>query len=182
MEGLQQGALTVESLRAISGRIDKRLAVFVEDEFAKHWVLAAARERLGERVDEIGVYAIGGDGAAANIHRGHSLNPSIAFRSLCFVDGDSKQKDDPASKIFRLPGGGPETSIFNGVLTNLEANVAFLTVACQRPVANQQQVLNVVRDISYTNRDPHLLFSQIGARLGFVAEATVRGAFLITWI
>lgn len=32
---LMQGKLSVELLRAISGRVDKRLAVFVEDEFAK---------------------------------------------------------------------------------------------------------------------------------------------------
>lgn len=32
---LKQGKLSVEALRAVSGRVDKKLAIFVEDEFAK---------------------------------------------------------------------------------------------------------------------------------------------------
>ena len=35
---LQQGKLSIEVLRSVSGRIDKRLAIFVEDEFAQNWL------------------------------------------------------------------------------------------------------------------------------------------------
>ena len=32
------------------------------------------------------------------------------------------------------------------------------------------------------NRDPHLLFNQIGVNISFVPESIVRGAFLSVWI
>ena len=61
---LIQGRLSVESLRALARRIDKRLAVFTEDAFAERWVQAILREGLGERFEEVGVYQVGGDGEA----------------------------------------------------------------------------------------------------------------------
>ncbi|HKI82931.1 MAG TPA: AAA family ATPase, partial [Candidatus Krumholzibacteria bacterium] len=38
-----------------------------------------------------------------------------------------------------------------------------------------------LEDVRRTNRDPHLLFSQVGERLGLIPEATVRGAFANIW-
>jgi hypothetical protein len=49
---VQQGKLSVEALRAVSGKIDKRLAIFVEDEFAGQWLLTVLREGASEFVDE----------------------------------------------------------------------------------------------------------------------------------
>jgi len=49
-------------------------------------------------------------------------------------------------------------------------------------VEKQKEVSAVVEEISRTNRDPHLLFNQVGVRLGFVPEAIVDGAFLAVWI
>jgi predicted ATPase len=179
---VQQGKLSVEALRAVSGRIDRKLAIFVEDEFAKDWVEAILREKIGERLDEIGVYAVAGDGNAVKIHLGHMSNPSIPFYSLCFIDGDSREIDNPQKGIYRLPGSMPECTVFNSVLENLDNNIALLTVACQRPAEKQQDVANIVRSISYTNRDPHLLFSQVGIKMGFVPEAIIKGAFLSVWL
>jgi len=179
---LQQGKLSVPALRAVSGRIERRLAIFVEDEFVRHWLLAIIRERVGDAVDEIGIYAVGGDGNATRTHTSHLANPSITFRSLCFIDGDSKQKESSAEGIFRMPGDVPETTIFNGVLQNLKNNIAMLTIACQRPIARQSEVEKAIQAVSQTNRDPHLLFVQVGQQLGFLPEAIVRGAFLAIWI
>jgi predicted ATPase len=179
---LQQGKLSVEVLRAVSGRIDKRLAVFVEDEFAKRWVEAIIRDRLGNRFEEVGVYALHGDGIAVGTHLGHSANPAISFHSVCIVDGDSKQKDDASARIYRLPGGMPEEKIFNDIVANLVNNIALLTVACHQPIQKQQAVADVIKEVGNTNRDPHLLFSQIGIKLGFAPEATIAGAFFSIWI
>jgi predicted ATPase len=179
---LQQGKLSVEVLRAVSGRIDKRLAVFVEDNFAKAWVESVIRERLSDNFEEIGIYPVYGDGNAVKIHLGHTINPAIAFRSICFIDGDSKQVEDGERNIFRLPGDAPEATVFNSVINNLGNNIALLTVACQRPIARQDTVAEAIRGISSTNRDPHLLFSQLGITLGFVPEDTVRGAFFTVWM
>jgi energy-coupling factor transporter ATP-binding protein EcfA2 len=179
---LIQGRLTVESLRALAGRIDKRLAVFVEDTFAERWVQAILREGLEERLEEVGVYYVGGDGEAVRIHSAHNQNPSIDFDSLCILDGDSRQKEDDAKGIFRLPGQSPELCVFDTVKCTLKENAAILTAACQRPLSCQQLVVDAVQSVAATNRDPHLLFAQIGVLIGLVSEDVVRGAFLSVWI
>ncbi|HMF33962.1 MAG TPA: AAA family ATPase, partial [Candidatus Lokiarchaeia archaeon] len=180
---IRQGKLTIDVLRAVSGRIDKRLAIFVEDEFAKAWIESILREKIPDHLEEIGVYPVGGDGNAVKIQEGHTLNPSIHFHSLCFIDGDSQQHDDEEKRIYRLPGlQSPELYIFNSVLEHLSENIAIFTAACQRPLDKQDQIAKSIEEISRTNRDPHLIYSQVGLKLGFVPEATIRGAFLIVWV
>jgi hypothetical protein len=137
---------------------------------------------LGDRLDEIGVYAVSGDGSAVNIHLGHSRNPAILFHSICIIDGDSRQLENTANRIYRLPGEMPELTVYNAVVGNLDRNLALLTVACQRSVDKQEQVGREIRDVQHTNRDPHVIFSQVGARIGFVSESIVRGAFLSVWV
>jgi AAA15 family ATPase/GTPase len=179
---LQQGKLTVETLRAISGRVDKKLAIFVEDNFAKNWIEAVLREKIGENFDEVGIYPLLGDGNAVKAHSNHSLNPAIQFHSLCYIDGDSKETDNNKKGVYRLPGDMPEATVFNSVLTNLNENIALLTVACQRPIDKQDTVSNAIKSVSHTNRDAHLLFSQVGVKLSFTSEEIIRGAFLSVWI
>lgn len=178
---LQQGKLSIEALRVVSGRFDKKLAVFVEDDFAKNWLEYIIREKLGANFEEIGIYAVGGDGNAVKVHIGHNLNPSISFQSICFIDGDSQQIENHENRIYRLPGSVPELTVFDGVLNNIESNIAMLTVACQKPIEQQDNVSKIIKEISRTNRDPHLLFSQIGIKLGFMSAEIIRGAFLSIW-
>lgn len=179
---LQQGKLSIESLRAISGRVDRRLAVFVEDDFAKEWLLAIARELLGNQADEIGVYPVFGDGNAVQIHLGHRNNPAINFGSICFLDGDSRQSDDTSKNIFRLPGASPEAYVFDQVYQRVVEDAALLTAALQRSLKSQADVVRVLGEISHTNRDPHLLFNQVGEKLGLISEIVVRGAFFSVWL
>jgi len=178
---LQQGKLSIETLRVVSGRFDKKLAIFVEDDFAKNWLEYIIREKIAANFEEIGVYAVGGDGNAVKVHNGHNINPSISFQSICFIDGDSQQNESPENNIFRLPGLVPELAVFGDVLNNIENNIAMLTVACQKPISQQETVSKVIKEISKTNRDPHLLFSQIGIKLGFISAEIIRGAFLSIW-
>ena len=161
---LEQGKLSVETLRALSGRVDKRLAVFVEDDFAKAWLEAVLREQLGVRMEEVGLYGVYGDGNAVRTHLSHTTNPAVNFRSLCFLDGDSEQHEDAGKGVYRLPGGAPESTVFDVIAAGLEKNVALLTVACQLSASNQDKVLEAVRQVSHTNRDPHLLYSQVGIK------------------
>lgn len=133
-------------------------------------------------MDEVAVYAVAGDGNAVKIHRGHRANPAITFASLCFIDGDSAQQEDHANGIWRLPGQCPESKVFNDVLNNRQNNIAVLTVACQRPTGHQNQVQQTIESVSLTNRDPHLLFAQVGIQVSFTPEAIVRGAFFSVWI
>lgn len=177
-----QGSLSVESLRALSGRVDKKLAVFTEDQFSLKWVEAIVRETLADTFDQVGIYHLSGDNSAVRIHLAHRENPSVQSKSLCFIDGDSRQTEEQEKGIYRLPGESPELHVFNTVSESLEKLAAILTVGCQRPLSSQQAIVDAIRDVANTNRDPHLLFAQVGARIGLVSEEIVRGAFVAAWI
>ena len=179
---LKQGKLSVEALRAVSGRVDKALAIFVEDEFAKSWVDAILREEIGEKYQQVEVYAVAGDGNAVHTHTSHRNNPAISFKSLCVIDGDSEQSDSNEGGILRLPGLQPELTVYEDILTRLDDEIALLTVSCQRAPDSQATVKQSVQEVVKTNRDPHLLFNQVGIKIGFVSEDIVRGAFLSLWI
>ena len=179
---LRQGKLSVEALRAVSGRVDKKLAIFTEDEFAKAWVDTILRETLGHDYDQVEVHAVHGDGNAVATHRGHSRNPAVRFRSLCLIDGDSQQAEDLDAGVVKLPGAQPEFSVFETVSKNLDQDIAILTVSCHRDPSAQATVRAAIDEIARTNRDPHLLFNQVGIKIGFVPEAIIRGAFLALWI
>ncbi|MGI9706903.1 ATP-dependent nuclease [Serratia marcescens] len=179
---LRKGRLSVEALRAVSGRVDKRLAIFVEDEFAKCWVDCILREKLNSDYAQVEVHAVAGDGNAVSIHRSHMSNPAINFRSMCIIDGDSSQQDSEENSVIRLPGDQPERSVFENIRSSLDINAAILTVSCQRPPEAQQQVIDTIERVANTNRDPHLIFNQIGMGIGFVSETIVRGAFLSMWV
>tara|TARA_R110000751_G_scaffold63465_2_gene130932 strand:+ start:7045 stop:8547 length:1503 start_codon:yes stop_codon:yes gene_type:complete len=179
---LKQGKLSVEALRAVSGRVDKEIAIFVEDVFAKKWVDAILREKLGIHFSQIEVYAVAGDGNAVNTHKSHRANPAISFKSICIIDGDSSQTNDDKIDIYRLPGHQPELTIYENMLDHLEDQIVILTVSCQRAPENQNIVKEKTEELIRTNRDPHLLFSQLGVEIGFVSEDIVRGAFLSLWI
>lgn len=179
---LRQGKLSVEALRAVAGRVDKKLAVFVEDEFAKAWVDAILRERLGPEYEQVEVHAVAGDGNAVATHKGHSSNPAIGFKSLCIIDGDSQQHDDRDAGIIRLPGAQPERTVFEDIMARLDKDLAILTVSCQRAPESQDLVSKAMGELINTNRDPHVIFNQLGIKIGFVPENIVRGAFLSLWV
>ena len=179
---LKQGKLSIESLRAISGRVDKNLAIFVEDDFAKNWVDSILREKMGEEAEQIETYSVAGDGNAVSTHKNHNSNPAIGFKSLCIIDGDSRQEDDIEKGIIRLPGKQPELTVFNDIFLKLDELLAVLTVSCHRPPDQQEFVAKKVHEVSSTTRDPHLLYNKLGIEIGYVSEVIIRGAFLSLWI
>jgi len=179
---IKQGRLSVEALRAVSGRIDKKLAIFLEDDFAKAWLDAIIREYLGEDTQQLETYSVAGDGNAVSTHKYQSINPAVNFKSLCVIDGDSQQSENIEDGIIRLPGGQPELTVYRDIVDRLDSVIALLTVSCQRAPESQEQVRKAVTSILSTNRDPHLLFNQVGIEIGFVPEIIVRGAFFSLWI
>lgn len=178
---LRQGKLNIEALRAVSGRVDKKLAIFVEDEFAKSWTDSILREMLGANFEQVEVHAVAGDGNAVSTHKSHNSNPAISFSSLCIIDGDSRQQEDSENGVIRLPGKNPELKVFEDVTKHPE-DMAILTVSCQRDPASQELVSKSIEEVGCTNRDPHLIFNQLGMKIGWVPENIVRGAFLSLWI
>ncbi|WP_368641737.1 AAA family ATPase [Castellaniella ginsengisoli] len=178
---LYQGKLDIASLRAISGQIESQLVIFVEDTFAKYWVEEILRTVDGIAMDGIQIHAMKGDGMAARIHRDHNINPSINQPSVCLLDGDSRVPEDPQSRLYKLPGNCPESFIFDRVVECLDDAIGELTVALLQKYENQNKVAEVIRSVANTNRDPHLLFAQVGRPLGLLPEARVREAFIRTW-
>ena len=178
---LYQGKLDIASLRAISGVVDSRLAIFVEDRFAKMWVEEILRNLPGVAVDAIGIYAMEGDGTAQRVHKDHNINPASVQKSICILDGDSKYINSPSQLIFKLPGESPERYIFNKVVQKLSEISGELAVALLKPYEKSTEIEDIVKSVANTNRDEHTIFSQIGKRLGLVPEARVKEAFLSLW-
>jgi len=178
----QQGKLSVKTLRAISGKVDTALAIFTEDEFGKFVVQAIIRELIPDHYDQVEVHAVSGDGNAVRVHRNRTNDPTAKYRSLCIVDGDSPQTEDQENGIFRLPGAQPESHVFNEVFDALPMDIALLTVSLQLSPTKQDLVKTVINNVATTNRDPHLLFNQIGMQLGFIPEDIVKGAFVNHWV
>ena len=178
----QQGKLSITALRAISGKVDTALAIFTEDDFARFMVEAILREFASEQYDQIEIHAVAGDGNAVKIHRNRLQDPSARHKSLCVIDGDSQQKENQTDGVYQLPGNQPEAEVFNDIYGRISENIALLTVSLQLPPTKQDFVARIVAEIASTNRDPHVIFNQIGIKLGFVPEAIVKGAFVTLWI
>ncbi|GAA0873029.1 hypothetical protein GCM10009117_21760 [Gangjinia marincola] len=180
-----QGKLDVKSLRAITGQVDAKLAIFVEDDFAKMWVESCIASDSEINYEEVQVHKMEGDGIAKSVNKYHNMNPTTGNSSICILDGDSQQNDSEEEKVYKLPGESPEAYIFDEVLENINSEtdsmIGELTIALHRKFEDQEEVKSIINHVRLTNRDYHLLFSQIGKKLGFISEIVVKSAFLNIW-
>lgn len=135
----------------------------------------------GIATDAMEIHSLAGDGTAVKVNAMHNVDPSRRFPSVCYIDGDSLQEESPTAKVFRLPGECPESYIFNTVLDKIDEYIGTLAVAMHRPYEDSNRVRDILMQVKLTNRDPHLLCSQVGKNLGFISEGIVRSAFLSTW-
>jgi energy-coupling factor transporter ATP-binding protein EcfA2 len=175
-----RGKLDVHALRAITGHVDAELAVFVEDDFARDWVMAACRSRAIP-MDLLEVHGMAGDGIAVAVNKHHNIDPSRRGPSLCFIDGDSKQVESESDRVYRLPGQSPEAHVFDTVMEVLPAYAGKLAVALHGRFEDGPRLTETLAAIRRTNRDPHVLFSQVGEAVGLVPESVVRSAFVSIW-
>ncbi|WPE21261.1 ATP-dependent nuclease [Shinella zoogloeoides] len=178
---LFQGKLDVASLRAITGQIETASVIFVEDDFAKTWMEAILRQSERAIIDHFQVHAMSGDGTAVAMNKYHNDNPSITVPSVCVIDGDSRQEDSEEKRVYRLPGEAPEAYVFDNCLNHWSVIGGKLSVALLQRFEDSEKVLELCQDVRRTNKDTHLLFSQIGEKLGLVPERTVAAAFTTLW-
>lgn len=177
-----QGKLDIKALRTITGQIDAKLAIFVEDEFAERMVTTALRYYGNIEIDAVKVHGMGGDSPAITVNTQHNLDPTVSFPSICIVDGDARERVDVKKRVWALPGtGAPESHVFDVVLQRLDTVAARLAVGMNLPTNQQEKVKQVVRDRALTNRDRHTIFEQIGEDLDFTAGMVVGNAFLALW-
>lgn len=176
-----QGKLDVQSLRAITGEIEAKLVIFVEDAFAKVWTEAILRQTGKYALDHIQVHAMEGDGTAVAINVHHNNDPSNNVPSVCFIDGDSKQNTSEEDHVYRLPGESPEAYVFDRVMEAWDGAGGKLAVALLQRFEDSERVKNICNQVRLTNMDAHLLYSQIGEKLGLLPETTVSAAFTNIW-
>lgn len=176
-----QGKLDIQSLRALTGSVSSKLVIYTEDSFAKRWVEAMIRSDPSIAFDAIDVYPMGGDGTAVNANKYHNEDPSNHIPSLCIIDGDSMQCDSEEQKVYRLPGDAPELHIFDEIVDKIDTCSGLLSVRLMHRYQDADLIKRIILDISATNRDHHLIFSQIGEKAGYIDEGTVIEAFLSTW-
>ena len=167
----------------MTGRVEEGLAIFVEDDFAKLVVENIIRRHMPDAFDQIGVYSVSGQSQAFNIHsyhmRDHSVNKRL--KSLCILDGDSSQKADPDKNVIKLPGQVPEAEVFNYVHQNVDSLSMLLAAGLHLSTEKDDYIKRVVNDVALTNRDPHLLFNQVGQKAGLIPTAIVSSAFINLW-
>jgi len=176
-----QGKLDISALRSISAEIDAKLVIFTEDRFSKYWIEAMLRSLGSIAVDLINVHAMEGDGTAVKVNKYHNVDPSSKIPSVCFIDGDSRQDESTNDRVFRLPGGIPESYIFEEVMDTLSEMSGVLAVALHKRYEDSENVKSLLLEIKMTNRDSHLIYSQIGGKLGLIPEETIIGGFLSVW-
>ena len=176
-----QGKLDVRSLRAITGQIETKAIVFVEDQFATTWVEAILRQTLDFPIDHVQVHAMSGDGTAVAMNKYHNANPAIQTPSICIIDGDSHQSESEADRVYRLPGEAPESYVFDTVVEEWPQIGGKLSVAVLSRYEDSNKVLDICKSVRRQNMDPHLLFAQVGEQLGLVPEPTVSAAFANIW-
>jgi len=176
-----QGKLDVHSLRAITGQVEAELVIFTEDAFAAEWVKAILDSSGLVATDIVQVHPMAGDGTAVKVNKMHNIDPTSNYPSVCFIDGDSVQKVSDSDKVFRLPGDAPETYIYDKVLDVIDEHGGLLAVSLHRNFEDQDRICSIIKEVRLTNRDIHLLFSQVGKKLGFISESLVRSAFFNVW-
>lgn len=176
-----QGKLDIGSLRAITGHIETTAVVFVEDAFAKNWIEAILRQIEVFPIDHVEVHAMAGDGTAVAMNKYHNDDPATKTPSICIIDGDSKQSEGDAQRVYRLPGQSPEAYIFDSVMDKWPEIGGKLSVTMLQKFENADKIKTMCEEVRRSNVDPHLLFVQLGEKLGLVPEQTVSSAFTTMW-
>ncbi|WP_439257840.1 ATP-dependent nuclease [Lonepinella sp. BR2271] len=179
---LQQGKLSVDSLLALSGYIEKKLIIYVEDEFARLLV-----ERILSDVPELKrqleIHQAGGADSAIKFHKNIKLNPATKnkVKSLCILDGDQEKSIDKENGIITLKGNAPEEEIFNAALNLTDEELKSLMKYCNLgenyPMQSFRESINTIKNIS---RDHHLVFKELSEQTGQRTE-TLSIGFISFW-
>ncbi|MEW2219204.1 AAA family ATPase [Streptomyces sp. NPDC006990] len=201
---VKQGKLDIASLRALTGQINARVAVFTEDRFDEivaDITLRAYCQRHGLDRSGIEIHKLGGAAQARDHTRFHNASPARRFFAVALLDGDKRAEagfepsnvtisasvDEPQmfSDLVFIPGeSDPEELIIDRVLAGLKeipTLLGKLTIWLHLDSFMQEQVRQSITQRSYTNGDRHNIFRQIGEDLDFLSEDLVQRAFITSW-
>lgn len=177
-----QGKLTIESLRALTGKIAKDAAVFVEDDFAKDLVEEMFRQYAPDIFERVQVHKAGGYPYVINVLNHHIKNPTISPPATAIIDGDNPPLDSPNDAVFSLPKGAPEVVVFGYIREMAEKNSALIKQRCQCPGVSQTDLVKIIESVDIDTTDHHLYFSKLGDNLGFISELIVRRGLISIYV
>ena len=100
-----------------------------------------------------------GDGTAVKVNEYHNFDPSNKVKSICVVDGDLRQADDPDKRVFRLPGEAPELHVFDEVLNKIEDCGPILAVRVMRKYTDAEAVKSIIKAHACTGSPLQISFS-----------------------
>lgn len=169
-----QGKLTIESLRALNGTASKNAAIFVEDDFAKDLVEEMLRQYARDIFDQVEVHKAGGFPFVVEVLKHHHTNPTVTARAVAVIDGDNPPLLEQNEDVIALPDGTPESIVFGYISDNAEDMSALIQQRCQCPFLSQDKIVSYIRSVNYDTTDPHLYFSKLGEKFGFISEIIVR--------
>jgi hypothetical protein len=182
---LTQGKLDVNALRTLTGEVAASFSIFVEDEFGAEMSLAAFREYsklTGVSILGVDIHQVAGAGNVRQLTVNHNRNPAIQFKAMGIVDGDVPDEVDEANHVLAFPGQtDPELHVARAISQKMDAVASRLALNLGLRSSDQQRVAEVVKERLLTNRDPHLIFEQIGEDLDYLGGRTVAKAFLTQW-
>lgn len=181
-----QGKLDVAALRALTGQVAASFAFFVEDDFAERMATIALRAYVADHKDVelygIEIYGVSGEGNVESFTKSHNKNPATKFKAGGIFDGDMRTKVDESEGLVAFPGEShPELHVIEQVNAKLETVAPRLALNMGLPSTDQARVVEVTRSVLRTNRDPHLLFGQIGNALDYLGEGVVANAYITQW-
>ncbi len=199
---LTQGKLDIESLRALTGQIDARLAIFAEDKFGAlvaEVTLRRYMELSAQKLDLKGItfHSVGGAAPARDQARFNNSNPASRFPAVALLDGDksgesgyeataaaNRTKEDNPFLSF-IPGeSSPEDMVTSTIQSMIDSDgrvLPKLTLALQLDTAQQEKVSAALEESMRLNRDRHTIFREIGDFLDFLSEDVTARAFVSTW-
>ena len=96
-----------------------------------------------------------GDGTAVAMNKYHNANPAIQTPSICIIDGDSRQSESEADRVYRLPGEAPESYVFDTVVEEWPQIGGKLSVAVHSRFEDSNKVLDICKSVRRQNMDPH---------------------------
>ena len=177
---LKQGKLDVSSLREIVPSIDKRLIVYVEDEFAKLWLESVLLHK-NIKADVIDICVAHGSAKAFKYHTARLEDPSNRQKTICMLDGDATEKEDVGKNIIKFPGDMPEEKVFYDVVDNIEDASGKLAIKIGKRFDDGENVKNIILRISSQRLEGHKIFSRLAEEFGFLPKDHVIRAFCSLW-
>lgn len=175
---LQQGKLSIDSLRAITGRTEKKFVLFTEDNFAKDWLEDALRQCAPDKVDETEVHAVGGFPYVLQVQTFHNSNPAVSKMAFAIIDGDANHEGDLPEGTAKLPGEAPEEEVFGFIFSSRTALSSLVQQRCQIPHISQDRIIAEIERTNAETTDHHQYFERLGQRLGFASELIIRRGFI----